>query len=151
MTFTKSTNSVAPADFDGINCLILGVKRQAGSGWIYQIATPTFPELTAAWSTDYVDKPDLIGRLGHPSMLGYLPIITEFRTDISLDSRFRAAVIRSRDQYAITRDSVLAPGVNLQPGDTIQMPLSMESALQGMLQEQDMEEERFLVDPELGF
>ena len=81
MTFTRTHTTAAPSNFEGINTLVLGVKRQAGSGWIYQVATPSFPEITAAWSTKLVKEPDVIATLGHSSTGGYLPVITSFRTE----------------------------------------------------------------------
>ena len=155
MTYTPRkprTAAMPSGDYGGINTLVVGVKRRTPRGYIVETITPTYPEVVEAWAANEPPDTAVIAVLGLPNATGNLPEITCYRTDIALPDGFRTQCVRSRDRYAMTREAVYAPGINLQPGDVVQMPLAMETALEGLLQQTDMTDGRYLgADEEFRF
>ena len=115
------------------------------------MVTPSFPDITRAWYHEIIETKNCIAALSFPGNLGNLPELMCVRADTDLGDAFTAQVVRSRDYVSISK-SLVEPGVNLEAGDTVQMPLDFGDALQAMLQQTDMNTGSFLADPdELGF
>lgn len=149
MTFTKAYKAPYFGDYHGCNTLVIGVKHRLPQGFIYKVVTPTFPEITEAYYYEEIGCDRVIATLTTPNAYGRIPELMHIRTNLDLGLEFEAQCIRSRDAYAIAKESRLEPGVNLQPGDVIQMPLAMETALEAMLQADDMRQGRYLKDVDM--
>ena len=146
-----SAPALTPGDWEGINSLIIATKCRAGSGWIYRAVTVPFPYITEVWHNEEIPA-DVIVTLQRPGETGQLPRVDRVRQEIPIDGRMRAQIIRSRD-YVATKQSVLRPGTNLQPGDVMQMPMDFGDWMNGALDadpavEADFASGQYLQDPE---
>jgi len=146
-----SAVGLEPGDWEGINALVVAIKCRAGSGWIHQAVCIAFPSITAVWHDQELPA-DVLVSLQRPGESGQLPRVGRVRCELPVDTRMRAQIIRSRD-YVATQQAVLRPGVNLQPGDVEQMPLSFGDWMNGTLDadpvvEADFAAGHYLQDPE---
>lgn len=144
--------ALTPGDWEGINSLVVALKCRAGRGYVYQAVTIPFPDITEVWHDQLLPEMDLIVTLQRPGETGQTPRIGRVRSELPVDSRMRAQIIRSRD-YVATQQAVIRPGVNLQPGDIEQMPMDFGDWLNGTIDvdpvvEADFAAGLYLQDPE---
>ena len=143
--------ALMPGDWEGVNSLIVAAKCRAGNGWIYRAVTIPFPAITEVWHDEELSA-DVIVTLQRAGETGQLPRVDRVRLDLPVDTRMRAQIIRSRD-YVATQQAVLRPGMCLEPGDVMQMPMDFGSWLNGTLDadpvvEADFASGQYLQDPE---
>ena len=138
----SAITSFPPDDIEGLTTLVVSVAAKTPKGCIYNSVTITKPEITRVWGSVQIDGSAIVD-LEQPGALGDLPIIRGVRL-LNIDIGLQQSITRARD-WGETQRAMNGPGMHLQPGDYVQMPLSIGDWLD------DWRNERLQADIEKDF